>query len=191
MKMLQTLYVSTRAAWRAWLARHHASATEVWLIYPKKGSKRPRIPYAEAVEEAICFGWIDSLVQRIDDECFAQKFTPRKNTNKWSALNTARLRRMIKSGRMTTAGMAVIGDALERGRPAEKSTSQRSSDVPDEIEARLKRHPRAWEFFQSLAPSYRRHFVMWITAAKREETRERRIHESIQTLERHERLGLK
>jgi uncharacterized protein YdeI (YjbR/CyaY-like superfamily) len=190
MKMLRTLYVSTRDDWRAWLVEHHASATEVWLIYPKKSSSRPRIPYADAVEEAICFGWIDSLVQRIDDECFAQKFTPRKDATKWSAINKTRLRRMIKTGRMTPAGMAVIGDALKRVRPVEES-EPRPADLPDEIEARLQQHPRAWAFFQSLAPSYRRHYVGWITAAKREDTRERRIHESIQKLEQHEKLGMK
>ena len=112
MKMLQTLYVSTREDWRAWLAEHHASATEVWLIYPKKASGRPRIAYGDAVEEAICFGWIDSLLQRIDDESYAQKFTPRRNVKKWSQVNKQSLRRMIKTDRMTPAGMAVIGDAL-------------------------------------------------------------------------------
>jgi uncharacterized protein YdeI (YjbR/CyaY-like superfamily) len=190
MKMLHTLYVSTRDAWRAWLAEHHASASEVWLIYPKKTSSRPRIPYTDAVEEAICFGWIDSLVRRIDADCFAQKFTPRKDTKKWSAINKARLRRMIKTGRMTAAGMAVIGDALKRARLIAES-EPRPTDLPDEIEARLQQHPRAWAFFQSLAPSYRRHYVRWITAAKREDTRERRIHESIQKLEQHEKLGMK
>ena len=94
--MLKTLYLANREGWRAWLANHHAAETEVWLIYYKKQTARPRIPYEHAVEEALCFGWIDSNVRRIDDERFAQKFTPRRNRTKWSSLNKQRMRKLIR-----------------------------------------------------------------------------------------------
>src|SRR5438128_11402884 len=108
MESRKTLYVASRAEWRAWLAKHHQSETEVWLIYYKKPSGRPRIPYDDAVEEALCFGWIDSIVKRIDDAKFAQKFTPRKDWTKWSELNKRRVRKLIREGNMTEAGLAKI-----------------------------------------------------------------------------------
>src|SRR5678816_4889869 len=121
MAMGKTLYVTNRDEWRDWLAKHGQSETEVWLIYYKQQSDRPRIPYDDAVEEALCFGWIDSIVKRIDDEKFAQKFTPRRNTSKWSELNKRRVRKLIREGRMTDAGLARIDAATldeAKGRPS-------------------------------------------------------------------------
>ena len=106
MDMRKTLYVTRREDWRAWLAKHCRSEKGVWLIFYKKHTDRPRIPYEHAVEEALCFGWIDSLVKRIDDEKFAQKFTPRRDGSKWSGLNKRRLRKLVREGRMTEAGLA-------------------------------------------------------------------------------------
>src|SRR5882672_2504259 len=108
MAATKTLHVTSRDEWRAWLKKHHASETEVWLIYSKRNSGQPRIPYDHAVEEALCFGWIDSLVKRIDDEKFAQKFTPRRDCTKWSALNKRRVRKLIREGRMTEDGLANV-----------------------------------------------------------------------------------
>lgn len=193
MKMLQTLHTTTRDEWRTWLAAHHASASEVWLIYHKASTGKPRIPYNDAVEEAICFGWIDSLVQRIDDETFAQKFTPHKNSAKWSAANIARLKRMIKAGRMTPAGTAGSAAALAAAKLL-KAQPQAPGDgelTPGELEERLRQHPRAWAYFETLAPSHRKNYLAWIRAAKRPETRERRLHESIDLLSKHQKLGLK
>src|SRR5213075_1383965 len=99
--MKKTLYVADRDAWRAWLEENHARENEVWLVYYKKQSGRPRIPYDDAVEEALCFGWVDSIVKKIDEEKFAQKFTPRRDWTKWSELNKRRLRKLIREGRMT------------------------------------------------------------------------------------------
>lgn len=193
MKMPQTLHITTREDWRDWLLAHHASVSEVWLIYHKASTGKPRIPYNDAVEEAICFGWIDSLVQRIDDETFAQKFTPRKNSAKWSPANIARLKRMVKAGRMTPAGMAVSSEALVTARlPKAKTLAPGAGELtPDELEERLRQHPRAWTYFETLAPSYRKNYLAWIRAAKRPQTRERRLHESIELLSKHQKLGLK
>jgi uncharacterized protein YdeI (YjbR/CyaY-like superfamily) len=190
MALSKTLYVTNRDEWRAWLARHHASETEVWLIYYKKQSGWPRIPYDDAVEEALCFGWIDSLVKRIDDERFAQKFTPRRDCSKWSALNKRRVRKLIREGRMTEAGLAKIDlAALDEEPPAKPSRSD--PGLPLFVKQALRASPTVWKNFQNLAPSQRRLYVGWILHAKKEETRQRRLAEAVSLLEQNKELGLK
>src|SRR5262244_2502021 len=110
--MMKRLYVTNREKWRAWLKKHFQSETEIWLIYYKKHTGRPRISYDHAVEEALCFGWVDSIVKKIDDETFAQKFTPRRDGAKWSALNKRRMLKLIREGRMTESGLAKIDLAM-------------------------------------------------------------------------------
>jgi len=181
MEIRKTLYVATRDAWRSWLTKHHASESEVWLIYYKQQSDRPRIPYDDAVEEALCFGWIDSIVKRIDDEKFAQKFTPRRNTSKWSELNKRRVRKLIREGRMTDAGLARIDAATldeAKGRP-----SKGDGDLPSGVRRALQANAKAWKNFQSLSPSRRAAYVRLITDAKQEATRERRLREVIARLQ--------
>lgn len=110
MEITTTVYVATRAKWREWLNENHNSETEIWLIYPRKSSGRSRIPYNDAVEEALCFGWIDSIEKPMDDDSSAQRFTPRKQKSNWSELNKERARRMIEAGKMTESGFANLGD---------------------------------------------------------------------------------
>ncbi|HYG82145.1 MAG TPA: YdeI/OmpD-associated family protein [Pyrinomonadaceae bacterium] len=192
MKLSKTLYVTTRDAWRAWLEKNHAAATEVWLIYYKKHTGRPRIPYDDAVEEALCFGWIDSIVRRIDEGRYAQKFTPRRDGSQWSELNIKRARKLIKEGRMTRAGLAKVGAEILAGREVSRTESKRHEPaIPQYIEDALKKNRAARENFHNLAPSYRRNYVRWITGAKREETREKRLKESIELLAQNKKLGLK
>jgi uncharacterized protein YdeI (YjbR/CyaY-like superfamily) len=105
---LKTLHVTTREAWRKWLQKHHDRETEVWLIFYKQHTGKPRVAYEDAVEEALCFGWIDSIVRRVDDECYMQKFTPRKPNSKWSDSNRARVKKLLKAGLMTEAGKSVL-----------------------------------------------------------------------------------
>src|SRR5215813_8427147 len=119
MEIRKTLYVTSREEWRAWLTKHYQSETEVWLIYYKKHTGQPRISYDHAVEEALCFGWVDSIVKRIDDEKFAQKFTPRRDCTKWSANNLRRVRKLMREGRMSEAGRAKIGRAILDEKPQE------------------------------------------------------------------------
>jgi uncharacterized protein YdeI (YjbR/CyaY-like superfamily) len=190
MAKIKTLYVTNRDEWRAWLAKHHASETEIWLIYYKKQSGQPRIPYNDAVEEALCFGWIDSLVKRIDDEQFAQKFTPRRDCTRWSALNKRRVRKLIKEGRMTKVGLAKIDLSVlaEKPEPKPKNSELR---LPRFVKQALVANSKAWKYFQSLAPSYRRNFIGWIMHAKKEETRQRRLREVVSLLEQNKKLGLK
>src|SRR6516225_7413143 len=108
------LHLTRRDAWRRWLAKNHDRKTEIWLVFYKPRTGRPRIPYDDAVEVALCFGWIDSIVKRIDDAKYAQKFTPRRHSSKWSASNLHRIRKLIHEGRMTTTGLAKIDPTLLR-----------------------------------------------------------------------------
>jgi uncharacterized protein YdeI (YjbR/CyaY-like superfamily) len=190
MDIRKTLYVTSREKWRAWLAKHYQSETEVWLIFYKKHTGRPRISYNHAVEEALCFGWIDSIVKRIDDEKFAQKFTPRRDSSRWSALNKRRLRTLIREGRMTEAGLAKV-DPATLGEEPHAKPNDGGMDIPRVVKHALMANTKAWNNFRSLTPSYRRHYVGWIMHAKKEETRERRLREAIALLEQNKKLGLK
>jgi len=192
MKISKTLYVTDRDDWRVWLEKNHETEKEVWLIYYKKHTGRPRIPYDDAVEEALCFGWIDSVVQKIDDEKYAQKFTPRKNNSRWSESNRRRLRSLVQAGKMTRAGLAKIGDGVLEAKARSKPGSKtKELVIPEDFEEALRAHEQARENFNQLAPSYRRRYLGWITAAKKEETRHRRIREAIELLARNEKLGMK
>src|SRR5437588_1794202 len=178
MEIRKTLYVTSRQEWRAWLTKHYQSETEVWLIYYKKQSGRPRIPYDHAVEEALCFGWVDSIVKRIDDDKFAQKFTPRRDCTKWSALNKRRLRKLIREGRMTEPGLAKI-DFATLGEEPRAKPGKGDPDIPRFVKQALMANAKAWENFQNLAPSHRRQYIHWIMDAKKEETRDRRLREAV------------
>ncbi|HEV8367162.1 MAG TPA: YdeI/OmpD-associated family protein [Pyrinomonadaceae bacterium] len=182
MKIRKTLYVTRREEWRAWLTKHHQSETEVWLIYFKKHTGQPRIPYDHAVEEALCFGWIDSIVKRIDDEKFAQKFTPRRDSTRWSALNKRRLHKLIREGRMTKVGLAKI-DLAMLGKEPQTKQSKVDLDIPRFVKQALIANTKAWEKFRSLSPSHRKAYIRWIMDAKKEETRKRRLQETIMRLE--------
>jgi uncharacterized protein YdeI (YjbR/CyaY-like superfamily) len=183
MEMREMLYVTTLEEWRAWLAKHYQSETEVWLIYYKKHTGQPRISYDHAVEEALCFGWVDSIVKRIDDEKFAQKFTPRRDCTKWSAINIRRVRKLIREGRMTEAGRAKIDLAAVGKKPLAKQ-SKSDLDIPRFVKQALLANAKAWENFQNLAASHRRHYIDWIMDAQKEETRKRRLREAVSRLER-------
>lgn len=176
MKMTETLYVTKRDEWRAWLKKNNEKKKEVWLIYYKKHTGKPRIPYDDAVEEALCFGWIDSTVQKLDEEKYAQKFTPRSTTSMWSALNIKRAEKMIKEKRMTKAGFALFKEGAKnvkkRARP--RTVTKRLS-VPPDLKEALAKNRQALKNFSNFAPSYRKIYILWITDSKREETREKRI----------------
>ncbi|MEQ8186605.1 MAG: YdeI/OmpD-associated family protein [Candidatus Eremiobacterota bacterium] len=184
----KTLYVTNRKDWRLWLEKNYETEKDIWLIYYKKQSSRPRIPYDDAVEEALCFGWIDSIMKKIDEEKFAQKFTPGRNNKKWSELNIKRVRKMIEEGKMTEAGLKKIDKALLNEDPKKKDSP---SEAVSYLEEALKDSVKALDFFTSLAPSYKKHYIKWTESAKREETRMKRIKEAIELLENHQKLGLK
>src|SRR5688572_19767277 len=185
MAELELLDIRTRAKWRAWLGKHHASSRGVWMVFHKAHTDVKSMPYEDFVREALCFGWIDSLVKRLDDDRFAIKVTPRKATSKWSDLNRKRWTELKRAGLLKPAGLAA---APTENRYAPKP---RIPELPGYIAKAIKVEPNAWSFFQKLPPRERRNFVIWIHIAKRPETRERRIAEAIARLASGRKLGLK
>lgn len=191
MRMLKTLRVSNREDWRVWLKKNHRSHVQVWLIFYKDGSKQS-IPYNDAVEEALCFGWIDSNIQKIDKTKYARKFTPRGATSRWSELNKRRVAKMIQTGRMTQAGLAKITFPItDRHKQSYKPVRKKALPIPTYLKRALMTNKRAWNNFLNLAPSYRRLYVAWISTAKRAETRNQRLKEATRLLAKNEKLGLR
>ena len=185
------LYVAGRDEWRAWLEENHARETEVWLICYKKHTGRPSVPYDDAVEEALCFGWIDSADRRLDEERYAQRYTPRKDTGKWAESNRRRIKKLIEAGKMTAAGMLKIGEGILDAPLEELGAKKNDVEVPQFFKEALMKKRKAWENFNGLAPSYRREYVAWVADAKREETRERRLKEAVRLLLENKKLGMK
>jgi uncharacterized protein YdeI (YjbR/CyaY-like superfamily) len=188
---MKQLYITNREQWRDWLSKNHAAEAGIWLIFYKKGTTRPTIAYEAAVEEALCFGWIDSIIKKIDAAKYARKFTPRSDNSKWSPLNKKRANKMIKEGRMTKVGLAKIETAKTTGFWDKDDRPQLSLDVPLEFAKALACNQKAKENFDKLAPTYRKYYIAWISVAKRPDTRKRRIEESITLLEKGQKLGLK
>ena len=176
-----------RSAWRAWLARHHQSTREVWLVFYKAHTGKPALSYEEAIEEALCFGWIDSLIKRLDGDRYLRKFTPRTDSARWSATNLRRVERLVREGRMTPAGTSKLAPGVK----AEVPPVRRFSAVPPFFKQALTVNPKAAKHFASLPPSQRRLFVAWVASARREATRQRRLEEALRLLERNQKLGLK
>jgi uncharacterized protein YdeI (YjbR/CyaY-like superfamily) len=181
------LYFEDRDSWRAWLGENHDEVREVWLVFYKKHTGTACISYDAAVEEALCFGWIDSLIRRLDDDRYARKFTPRTDFKKWSASNLERVERLVASGRMTDIGLAKLDPGV---RPQARPATQ-PLEIPPFFAAALAADDAAREFFDQLAPSYRRDFVGWVCSAKREETRRRRLEEALELLRQKKKLGMK
>jgi uncharacterized protein YdeI (YjbR/CyaY-like superfamily) len=188
-RAIKTLEVRTRARWHGWLRKHHASVGEIWLVFHKQHTGATTLDYEDAVEEALCFGWIDSLVRRLDADRYARKFTPRKPDSRWSDLNRRRYASLERRGLLKDAGRA-NAPAGKRSYTVRQRRAPGAA-VPGYIARALQADPAVWCFFESLAPSYRRAYVGWIDAAKRPETRARRLREAIVRLKHREKLGLK
>lgn len=180
MKVGKTFYAKNRKEWRRWLAEHHKSTPEIWLIYYKKASGKPRVPYNDAVDEALCYGWIDSILKPIDEHKYAQRYSPRRKTSKLSDMNRERVRRLIKSRRMTRAGLAAI-----------EHVGKGSTRLPADILARLKKDPTTWKNFQAFPASYKRIRVGWIAAARhRREVFEQRLGYFLKMTKQNKRFGM-
>lgn len=176
MKTGETLYLKDRKTWREWLRKNHKKRQEIWLIYYKKHTGKPRIPYDDAVEEALCFGWIDSTVKRIDDERYMQKFTPRNKKSIWSESNIRRAKKMIKKKMMTRKGLELYEYAMRAGQQSERpGIIAEKLSVPPDLAKALARNKKAEKNFSRFAPSYRKMYIFWILDAKKSETRKRRI----------------
>jgi uncharacterized protein YdeI (YjbR/CyaY-like superfamily) len=191
MKLGDELYVTNRDDWREWLRKNYETEKEVWLLYYKKHTGKPSIPYDDSVEEALCFGWIDNIIKRIDDEKFVRKFTPRKAKSKWSEANKKRAGKMIKEGKMIEAGLAKIREAKQTGEWFKTAPVRKELVIPPYMKEALAKNKKALDNFNKLAKSYKRQYVGWIRGAKKEETRKRRLAEAIGLLEKNEKPGMK
>jgi uncharacterized protein YdeI (YjbR/CyaY-like superfamily) len=155
MKVTETLFLSAREDWRRWLQEHHDSKNEIWLVSYRKGSGNPSLPYNVAVEEALCFGWIDSIRKGIDDEKYAQRFTPRKPASSYSQTNKERLARLDTEGKLIPG----VRNELKKNRPEEY-------EIPEDIIAALKSREAAWEHFNATSPSYQRIRAAYVETAR-------------------------
>lgn len=164
----------TAADFHAWLEANHASAGELWVGYYRKGVAKDAMSYPEAVEEALCYGWIDGIIYRINDEVTASRFTPRRQGSVWSSANLERVKALRAAGRMRPSGLAVF-EQRDRSRDEPNLRRGLPVELPADSRARLRRDTAAWAYWQASTPSYRRNAVAWIYAAKRPETRERRL----------------
>ncbi|AKB84248.1 hypothetical protein MCMEM_0195 [Methanococcoides methylutens MM1] len=185
--LMKTLHVVNREEWRKWLENHNSTEEDIWLVHYKKHTGKPAIPYDDAVEEAICFGWIDGKVRRIDEETYAQRYTPRNKRSQWSEINRQRARKMIEQSKMTEAGLQKLGNALNE--PPEPPRVN-PDDIPADMKAALKSDDLAWRNFSAFAPGYRRNYIEWVLDAKREETRVRRINSVVERSRENKKPGM-
>jgi uncharacterized protein YdeI (YjbR/CyaY-like superfamily) len=189
---MKKVYVRNRAEWRTWLEANHDKAIEIWLVFNKKETGLPSIPYGDAVEEALCFGWIDSLIKKLNERQYARKFTPRKANSKWSDSNIQRVEKMIHAGLMTPHGMRLVEVAKQNGKwdnPDQKPILE--FQLQTEFAEALRASPKAQETYNNLAPTYQKQYIGWVEVAKRADTKQKRIAESIRLLEQGKKLGLK
>jgi uncharacterized protein YdeI (YjbR/CyaY-like superfamily) len=162
--------------WRKWLERNHASAVEVWLVFSRKHTGRACVGYDEAVEEALCFGWIDGIKKRVDEDHYAYRFSPRRPDSRWSLINRKRAEALLAAGRMTAAGLAAVEEGRRRGAWAAAKV-KRPDHLSDLLREVLAGQPGATAAWDALTPSQQRLFNLWVNEAAREETRKRRAHE--------------
>lgn len=189
---MKELHFKSGREWRQWLHKNHSVEQQgIWLVLDKKDSGGPRLTYEQALQEALCYGWIDSIVRRIDEERYRRKFTPRKDASQWSQLNRSRVQKLIEEGRMSRAGLEQIEAARRLGTWQGDSRPTFGLKTSTELIKALRGDPSARAYFESLAPSHRRHYLAWIETAKRPETRKRRVAEALVLLKKREKLGLK
>ncbi len=172
-----SFHALTRAAWRVWLNKNHAQPDGVWLITFKKATGKPRIDYDEAVEEALCFGWIDSKPAKLDEERSMLWFAPRKPGSRWSKINRERVARMIGEGKMAPAGLAKVETAKRDGLWNALDVVD-ALEIPADLSAAFAQHKRSRENFDAFPPSTKRGILEWILSAKRPETRAKRVAET-------------
>ena len=179
---METVLAKDRNEWRGWLAKNFARSEEIWLVFYKKAARKPGVSYDHAVEEALCFGWVDGRKKRLDQECYAFRFTPRKPKSQWSKSNLARVERLIAAGRMTPAGLKVYhsGDRRE--------AAPMPTELPKDLDTRFRKQRTAWANYEKFPPGYRRMTAGWVASAKKEETRIKRLEKLIEFSARNERI---
>jgi uncharacterized protein YdeI (YjbR/CyaY-like superfamily) len=178
--LMEPITFETAAAFRRWLEQHHATEREVWVGYYRRSAGKPSMTWQESVDEALCFGWIDGVRRRIDDERYTNRFTPRRPGSNWSAINIRRANELIEQGRMRPAGLRAF-EARREDRSGIYPYEQRhTATFSPEFERRFRAKERAWAGFEARSPSYRQAAIRWVMSAKKEETRERRLSQLIE-----------
>ncbi len=183
------VFFESRKAFREWLEKNHDRADELWVGFYNKASGRPTVGYVEAVEEALCFGWIDGLRHKHDAESFMNRFTPRRKGSNWSAINLKRVEALIEQGLMHPAGLREF-EARESTPSPGYTYETRPQELPEPYLSQLKASTEAWRFYSSQPPGYRRTTAWWVVEAKREETRQKRLQTLIAAAEAGKRIGL-
>jgi len=191
MKVLKELHFATRSDWRHWLDKNHANYDGIWFVYYKEHTGKSSVPYEDSVEEALCFGWIDSIIKKIDKDKYARKFTVRKEESDWSESNKRRVEKVINAGLMTEAGMLKINAAKSNGKWDQVITIPAFKDLHPDFKIAIEKHKQAKNNFYNLSQSYRRQYIAWISTAKKAETRKKRITEALKLLEKNQKLGLR
>jgi uncharacterized protein YdeI (YjbR/CyaY-like superfamily) len=169
------LSFTSRSAWRAWLKKNHASAREAWLVHSKKGSGHPGLAYEEAVEEALCYGWIDGQLRSRDGETFILRYSPRRASSVWAVSNQQRVKRLLREGKMTEAGMQKVREAQASGEWQAARRRERPDWIPEDLARGLRRRKGALAAFRCLPTSRKQQLVWWVESAKRDETRQKRL----------------
>ena len=184
MKLTKTFTPKNAQDWRKWLEKNHEREQEVWVVYFKSAGGKKGIDYETSVEEALCFGWIDTIIQKIDEEKYARKFNPRRMDSQWSETNKRRVAKVIAEGRMTDAGMAKVTFDVKQVDLARSKAKQSKPpmEIPEKVRQTLKSHPKVWEAFQKLPPSHKRNYILWLMDAKKPETFEKRLNMTIKEL---------
>jgi uncharacterized protein YdeI (YjbR/CyaY-like superfamily) len=175
MEPREVTHFATYELFRAWLEEHHASAEELWVGYWKRTTGRPSVTWEETVDEALCFGWIDGIRKRVNDEAYTIRFTPRRATSVWSRRNIERFGALSAAGRVSPAGHAAYSKRTEARSGVYAFEQATDPELSAEYLARLRVDPAAWRDWESRPPGYRRQVTHWVMSAKRESTRERRL----------------
>lgn len=188
-------HFKTQDQFRKWLAKNHDKCPGIWMVYYKKHTKKPNITYVDALDEALCFGWIDSVIKRIDEAIYVRKFSPRKDTKNWSEVNQLKVLSLIKANKMTQMGLEKI-DVYKRTGEVKWPRLEQGIDyrmlenVPANLKTAFKNAEPAWTNFKNLSPGYRKDFVNWIVHAKQEDAKERRLQKVIRMLKANEKPAM-
>ncbi|MFC2154502.1 YdeI family protein [Candidatus Altiarchaeota archaeon] len=182
-------FAVSRSAWRTWLKKNFDKRDEIYLIFYKKHTGKPCVSYEDAVEEAICYGWIDGKLKRVDDEKHVIRFTPRKSKSMWSEANKQRALKMMRDGKMTEAGRAKIKEAKKNGRWQTAYKIPKKVSPPKDLKDALAKHSKAKENFEKWSPSNKYMYVGWVEGAKKPETRERRIRKVVERAKENKKPG--
>jgi uncharacterized protein YdeI (YjbR/CyaY-like superfamily) len=188
MKTETIAHFKNREEWRRWLAKNHDKQNEIWLIHFRKHSGKPGVRHEEAVEEALCFGWIDGQLKKIDEESFRLRYSPRRPKSPWSRINREKAERLIRTGRMTAAGLARIEGAKMAGLWQRAYTNKRRERMPSDLKSALLKDRAAWENFRKFANTYRNMYIGWVVGAKTKETRKKRIDRVVEQASKNKKL---